>query len=167
MRGEHIVRLYGVPSVTRGKTTYLTSRNDKANLHSIIAALQNKTPDLEIPSVPRLFHEGIDPYLTCENVDLFGQPYTSASFRPPFAPGLLNAACDLNILQNEIMHFNENASRSNYEADFPTRKMFYNKVLAWRKSLPNHLWNESNYTPGTSLLRFVVLSRRIVETSLT
>ncbi|KZM20195.1 uncharacterized protein EKO05_0001136 [Ascochyta rabiei] len=120
---------------------------------SILAALQNKTPALRKPTVPRLFHEQVEPSGPVENVDLFGQAFTSASPRPQFAPGVLSAACDLNILQNEIIQYNEDLLRSGNENDLTIRKGLYNKVLAWRKSLPNHLLNELNYTPGTSLLR--------------
>jgi hypothetical protein len=122
---------------------------------SIIAALQNKTPALRIPTIPRFFQEHASSSEPVENVDLFGEPFTSASFRPPFTPGILNAACDLNILQNEVTRYNEEVLQSEKEGDLPTRRGLYNKVLAWRKSLPRHLLNEANHTPGTCLLRCV------------
>ncbi|XPS68923.1 hypothetical protein M3J09_001203 [Ascochyta lentis] len=120
---------------------------------SILAALQNKMPALRIPTVPRLFHEQAEPSVLIENVDLFGEIFTSASPRPPFAPGVFNAACDLNILQNEIIQYNEDLLQSGKEHDLDVRRGLYDKVLAWRKSLPDYLLNELNYTPGTSLLR--------------
>lgn len=57
--------------------------------------------------MPQLIHEEISSYTMIKNVDLFGDPFTSASFRLSFAPGVLNATCDLTILQNEITVYNE------------------------------------------------------------
>jgi len=123
------------------------------NASSIIAALQNKTPALQIPTVPRLFHQDLGPLNPIENVDLFGQPFTSASPRPPFAPGVINALCDLTILQNDITKYNDDMLHSDKDLDLSLRKATYHRVSTWQNSLPDHLRDEMNYTPGTSLLR--------------
>ena len=102
-----------------------------------------------------MFQEPVHLPEPVENVDLFGEPFTSASVRPPFTPGILNAICDLTILQNEITRYNEEILQPGTEDDLPTRRGLYKKVLAWRESLPRHLLNEVNHTPGTSLLRYV------------
>lgn len=132
---------------------------------SIIAALQNKIPGLRTPEVPRLFHEEVDLFGSVENVDILGEPFTSASFRPPLTPGIPNAICDLTILQNEIIIHNENILQSGSEDDLPTRRGLYKKLRTWRKSLPEHLLNELNRTPGTSLLRCAYIHNECCRSS--
>lgn len=39
------------------------------------------------------------------------------------------------------------------QVDLVARRMLYKKTLSWRSSLPDHLLNEVNSTPGTCLLR--------------
>jgi hypothetical protein len=151
-RRKHIAGLCGVHTATKGQSKHLLALSG-TNLESIIAALQNKVPALQKAMVPRLFHNEED--ISSENVDYFDQPFTSASFRPPFAPGVFNATCDLTILQNEITKYNEDILESGKDDDILKRRGLYDKVLAWRKSLPGHLLNEVNYTPGASLLRLV------------
>lgn len=129
------------------------SSDGLANACSIIAALQNKSPALQTPTVARSFDTVITPSMPVENVDLFGQPFTSASPRPPFTPGVLHALCDLTILQNEITKYNDDMLQVNVQVDLVARRALYKKTLSWRKSLPDHLLNELNSTPGTCLLR--------------
>jgi hypothetical protein len=134
-------------------SVFLVEVDCRINTSSIIAALQNKTPAIQTPTVPRLFHGDLATSTPFENVDLFGQCFTSASPRPPFAPGVINALCDLTILQNEVTKYNDDELHSDEDPDLSARIAIYNRVLMWRKSLPDHLLDEVNHTPGTSLLR--------------
>lgn len=62
-----------------------------AHTISILANFQGRVPALKTPTIPRLFHDPGWDQDACPNVDILGEPFTSASYRPPFAPGVFNA----------------------------------------------------------------------------
>jgi hypothetical protein len=107
--------------------------------------------------MPRLFHDPRWDQDACSNVDIFGETFTSASYRPPFAPGAFNAQCDLTVLEHEIVRFNKESLDSEDEDSLHTQRRLYEKLNALRNALPSHLRNEWNPVPGTNLLRQAVV----------
>lgn len=120
----------------------------------MIANLHNKRPDRPIPNVPRLFHtNNASSNAVVDNIDILGLPFTTASYRPPFTPGLLNAACDLSIIQHGIIDYNFDVQEHGIDDDTSIRKHRYQSLQDSRNALPKHLRNEENSTPGTVFLR--------------
>ncbi|UPX11811.1 uncharacterized protein EKO05_0002399 [Ascochyta rabiei] len=92
-------------------------------LENIIANLHNKRPERRVPNIPRLFHRrNATLGDVLENVDILGQPYTISSYRPAFTPGVLNAACDLAIVQNSIINYNLDVQELIIDDDLSTRR---------------------------------------------
>ena len=132
------------------------SHEYNANEKSNVANLHNKRPKLHIPTVPRLFQKtNVTADNVIENLDIFGQPFTSASYPPPFTPGVLNAACDLSMIQHGIMNYSLDVQELGMDDSLCTRKQQYQSLQTWRNNLPLALRNEENHTPGTVFLRQV------------
>jgi hypothetical protein len=93
-------------------------------------------------------------------MDIMGEPYTSASYRPPFAAGVFNAQCDLVVFEHEVSRFNKDILESEAHDNLRMRRRLYERLKALRNALPSHLRNEWNSTPGTNLLRLVMSSAR-------
>jgi hypothetical protein len=120
---------------------------------SIIASLHNRRCERPTLTVPRLLSSiGAS---AVDNVDVFGDPFTVSSYRPPFTPGLLNAACDLAVIQNEVANYNFDVPELGTEDSLEIRRQQYQRLQAWQDGLPPHLRTEHNSTPGTGFLRFV------------
>jgi hypothetical protein len=120
---------------------------------SIVASLHNKRCERHTLTVPRLFStEGA---LAVDNVDIFGNPFTASSYRPPFTPGLLDAACDLAVIQNEVANYNFDVLELGTEDSLGIRREQYQRLQAWQDALPPHLRTEHNPTPGTGFLKYV------------
>ena len=120
----------------------------------MIASLHNKRPERRCPTIPRLFYRGntaSDDVI--DNVDILRQPFTSSSYRPPFTPGVLDAACDLSIIQHGVINHNIDMQEMSVDDDLSIRKHQYQSLQDWRNALPLHLRNEENSTPGTVFLR--------------
>jgi hypothetical protein len=124
-----------------------------ADNSSILANFHGRIPTLRTPTISRLFHDPAWDQDACSNVDIFGDTFTSASYRPPFAPGVFNAQCDLTVLEYEVTIFNKKSAKSEDEASLHTRRRLYEKLNALRNALPSHLRNEWNMVPGTNLLK--------------
>ncbi|XPS70319.1 hypothetical protein M3J09_002544 [Ascochyta lentis] len=137
----------------REKNAYSTAVWGAYCLENIIANLHNKRPERGIPDLPRLFHRRTATLGdVMENVDILGQPFTSSSYRPPFTPGVLNAACDLSIIQHGIINYNLDVQEQGIEDNLDTRREQYQSLHDWRNALPLNLRNEENNTPGTVFL---------------
>lgn len=120
---------------------------------SILASFHGRLPAIRMPIVPRLFHLPEWDQDACGNVDILNEPYTSASYRPPFAPGVFNAQCNLTVFEHEVSQFNKDILKSETPENLGARKKLYERLKALRKALPSHLRNERNPTPGTNILR--------------
>ncbi|KAF3034175.1 hypothetical protein E8E11_000464 [Didymella keratinophila] len=103
--------------------------------------------------MPRLFHLPEWDQDACPNMDILSEPYTSASYRPPFAPGVFNAQCNLTVFEHEVSQFNKDVLESETRENLRARKVLYERLKALRETLPSHLRNEWNPTPGTNILR--------------
>jgi hypothetical protein len=104
-------------------------------------------------TVPRLLST-VGAFAT-ENMDIFGDPFTASSYRPPFTPGLLNAACDLAVIQNEVANYNFGVLELGTNDSLEVRQQQYQHLQAWQDTLPPHLRTEHNPTPGTGFLTYV------------
>ncbi|KAJ6287481.1 hypothetical protein J3E71DRAFT_209112 [Bipolaris maydis] len=120
---------------------------------SILASFHGRLPAIRMPIVPRLFHLPEWDQEVCRNIDILNEPYTSASYRPPFAPGVFNAQCNLTVFEHEVSQFNKDVLESETPENLGARKRLYERLKALRKALPSHLRNERNSTPGTNILR--------------
>jgi hypothetical protein len=87
------------------------------------------------------------------NVDIFGQPFTSSSYRPSFTPGVLDAACDLVVLQHDVINQNFDVQEKGTHDDFGMRLRQYRILQNWESKVPAELRYEMNNTPGTAFLR--------------
>jgi hypothetical protein len=104
--------------------------------------------------LPRLFQKrNAAPGDVVENVDIFEQPFTSSSYRPSFTPGVLNAACDLAVLQHAVINHNFDVWEKGAKDDFDRRLQQYRTLQDWENKIPQELRNEMNNTPGTAFLR--------------
>ncbi|KAJ5062233.1 hypothetical protein J3E74DRAFT_473850 [Bipolaris maydis] len=110
---------------------------------SILASFHGRLPAIRMPIVPRLFHLPEWDQEVCRNIDILNEPYTSASYRPPFAP----------VFEHEVSQFNKDVLESETPENLGARKRLYERLKALRKALPSHLRNERNSTPGTNILR--------------
>lgn len=122
---------------------------------SVLANFHGRVPTLRTPTVPRLFHMSEWNQDACPNLDIQGEPYTSASYRPPFAAGVFNAQCDLTMFEHEVSRFNKDVLESEGYENLSARRKLYERLKALRSALPSHLRNEWNSTPGTNILRQV------------
>jgi hypothetical protein len=120
---------------------------------SIVASLHNRRCERRTLTVPRLLST-VGASAT-ENMDIFGDPFTASSYRPPFTPGLLNAACDLAVIQNEVANYNFDVLELGTDDSFRIRQQQYQRLQAWQDTLPPHLRTEHNPTPGTGFLKCV------------
>jgi hypothetical protein len=120
---------------------------------SIVASLHNRRCERRTLTVPRLLST-VGASAT-ENMDIFGDPFTASSYRPPFTPGLLDAACDLAIIQNEVANYNFDVLELGTDDSLEIRQQQYQRLQAWQATLPLHLRTEHNPTPGTGFLKCV------------
>ncbi|CAI6233925.1 unnamed protein product [Periconia digitata] len=120
---------------------------------SVLASFHNRLPAVREPSVPRLFHDPKWDLDDVANFDIFGEEFTSSSYSPAFAPGVFNAQCDLVIFEQEVNKYNKEIVGSKSGKYLRKRRALYNRLRRLRSSLPNHLQNDHNSTPGTNLLR--------------
>ncbi|KAF3038471.1 hypothetical protein E8E12_003605 [Didymella heteroderae] len=120
---------------------------------NIVANLHNKRPERQAPTLPRLFErKSAVPDNDFENVDIFGQPFTSSSYRPSFTPGVLNAACDLAVLQHAVINHNFDVRENGASDNFGMRLQQYRTLQKWESKVPPELRNDINNTPGTAFL---------------
>lgn len=154
-RSRPTLLLCGVSTAARSKH-FCDGLWAGANEYSIIANLHNKRPQRQAPKLPRLFQrQNVAPGNIVENVDIFEQPFTSSSYRPSFTPGVLNAACDLAVLQHAVINHNFDVREKGARDAFDMRLQQYRTLQDWENKVPRELRNELNNTPGTAFLRWV------------
>ncbi|KAI0968388.1 putative C6 transcription factor [Xylaria arbuscula] len=128
-------------------------------LESITATNFRGTIVLPQPSIPCLFPEVS--YETSSNVDLFGQPFNSASLQPPFVTGATSTFCRVAVLVSEVLAHGQGRGDNEEtgfggRADLIKRADFLAQLKTLSDALPPALRHDLNFTPATCFLRIVM-----------
>lgn len=91
------------------------------------------------------------------NVDVLGQPLQESTYQVPVVTGIGILGCEVAELWNEVMyHITSTETIKGSDADIRVRRTFYSRLRRFREELPIRFLCETNLTPSTCFLRFVL-----------
>lgn len=83
------------------------------------------------------------------------------SQEPLSVSGVLDATCQLSEHLYRTMRLNSESEQVGSEEDLAQRRRYYNDIVNWRFTLPNHLKDEENFTFQTAFLRCVITYKHL------
>ncbi|KAI0516950.1 putative C6 transcription factor [Xylaria bambusicola] len=128
-------------------------------LESIVTMNFRGTDVLQPPQVPCPFPE--NNHDSSNNLDIFGQPFTSASPQPPLVSGAIGILCRVAVLMSEILTFGQDHKSygvigTDGQGNLNKNIAFLMKLNEIDNSLPPSLRHHQNFTPSTCFLRIAM-----------